>query len=97
MNRYSEKAAQRAIGIETVSVERYVPAHMGIQATRLVHWIVEPERHVRQVSAPFLKTNPQHMHGHDGARKTGFLQPCQARSPVQIRTWSSMRNYDLAE
>ena len=54
MNRYGEKAAQRPIGIETVSVEHYVPAHMahmGGQATRFVHWIVESKRHVWQIAS----------------------------------------------
>ena len=54
MNRYGEKAAKRPIGIETVSVEQYVPAHMahmGGQATRFVHWVVESERHVWQVAS----------------------------------------------
>lgn len=53
MNRYGEKAALRPMGVETVSVEQYVPAHMahiGGQATRFVHWIVPSERHVWQTA-----------------------------------------------
>jgi hypothetical protein len=55
MNRYGEKAALRPIGVETVRVEHYLPAHMahmahmahiGGQATRFVHLGVSSERHV---------------------------------------------------
>ncbi len=54
MNRYGEEAALRPIGAETVSVEQYVPAHMahmGGQATRFVHWVVESARHVWQAAS----------------------------------------------
>ncbi|MBG6074011.1 MULTISPECIES: replication endonuclease [unclassified Polaromonas] len=60
MNRYGEKAAKRPIGIETVSAEQYKPAHMahmGGQATRFVHWIVESERHVWQVASRVANPN----------------------------------------
>lgn len=60
MNRYGEKSAKRPIGIETVSAEQYVPAHMahmGGQATRFVHWIVESERHVWQVASRAANPN----------------------------------------
>lgn len=50
MNRYGEQAALRPVGVETVSVEQYVPAHMGGQATRFVHWGVKSERHVWQTA-----------------------------------------------
>jgi hypothetical protein len=60
MNRYGEKAALRPIGVETVNVEQYVPAHMahmGGQATRLVHWVVESERHVWQTASRSANPN----------------------------------------
>ena len=49
MNQYGEEAAMRPIGVETTSIEQYVPAHMahmGGQATRVINWIVESDRHV---------------------------------------------------
>jgi hypothetical protein len=60
INRYGEKAALRPIGVETVSVEQYVPehmAHMGGQATRSVHWLVESERHVWRTASRSANPN----------------------------------------
>ena len=57
MNRYGEKAAQRATGIETVSYEQYRPEwNPGLSATRSVHWNVDSERHVWQVAS--RRANP---------------------------------------
>jgi hypothetical protein len=60
MNRYGEKAALRPIGVETVSVEQYVPAHMahmGGQATRFVPWVVPSERHVWKTASRSVNPN----------------------------------------
>jgi hypothetical protein len=58
MNRYGEKAAQPATGVETVTFERYEPEwNPGMEATRAVHWVVESERHVWQVSSRGANSN----------------------------------------
>ena len=57
MNRYGEKAAQRPIGVETVSFERYWPEwNPDLVATRTVQWNVDSERHVWQIARQ--KANP---------------------------------------
>lgn len=51
VNRYGEEAAKRPIGVETVSYEAYRPdPAQSDTATRAVHWIVESERHVWEVT-----------------------------------------------
>jgi hypothetical protein len=58
MNRYGEKAAQRATGVETFTFERYEPEwNPGMEATRAVHWVIESDRHVWQVSSRGANSN----------------------------------------
>jgi hypothetical protein len=49
VGRYGEPLADKPIGVETVNKEFYTPAHMAhmgkVNATRLVHWLVESVRH----------------------------------------------------
>ena len=70
MNRYGEKAAKRPIGVETVSSEQYRPEwNPDLVATRTVHWAVESERHVWQVTS---------------REKTRILPPLCGLGPVSI-------------
>jgi hypothetical protein len=81
-NRYGEAAAQRPIGVETVSIEQYTPAHMahmGGQATRFVHWIVESDRHTWTVEM----------------RKPGTARapvPVPDSYPAASRPWTCVNN-----
>ena len=58
MNRYGEKAAQRPVGVETVSFEQYRPEwNPDLVATRTVQWNVDSERHVWQVASRAANSN----------------------------------------